>query len=56
MISILLCIGAIIILIGIIRIICSPYEGFWSEFLKLLLLDYLCDILQIIIDLLFDND
>ena len=46
---------AILVVIGIIRVIIKPYRGFGDFLLDLLLLDLLGDLLEIIIEILADN-
>lgn len=47
---------AIIIIIGIIRVIVSPYTGFGNFLMEVLLIDCLGDILEWFLDALGDSD
>jgi hypothetical protein len=48
--KVVLIVAAIIVIIGIIRIIVKPPKGFWEFFLDLTLLDLLFDILGAIFE------
>ena len=48
--SIILIIFAIIVVIGIIRIIITPRNSFWDGFMDMLFLDVLGDILEAIFE------
>ena len=54
--TILLVILGVIVVIGIIRVIFSPYTGFLNLMLEVLLLDYLGDILIWIIEAISESD
>lgn len=56
MLTILLSILAIILVIGIVRICLKPSNNFFEFIGDLFLLDLLGDLLQAIIENIFDND
>lgn len=47
---------AIIVIIGLIRVIIAPYTGFGNFLMEILLIDCLGDILEWIINTLGDSD
>lgn len=53
--TILLIIFAIIILIGIIRVLFAPYTGFINMLMEMMLLDWLGDLFGVVIELISDT-
>ena len=56
MVTILLIIVAIILVIGIIRVIITPSDGFWDFVMDICFLDLLWDLIVIVIEAIFDTD
>jgi hypothetical protein len=48
--TILLFFLALIVILGIIRVIISPYNGFWNLLMEMVFLDFLFDLLSWIFD------
>ena len=56
MITFIIVLVCIILLIGIVRVICSPYKDFVTFIMEMMLIDWMTDMLDYLIELLDHDD